>query len=132
MRQTTKKQNILSAFLEWYFYEAPKNIGAIWQNYLIFYWEFFSIPTLLKTLLAPWKGYADAYGRGFDVERFLQTLGNNLISRFLGGLVRIFTILVGLCFEITVLVLGPVALVVWYLWPLIFISANLLSFYLLF
>jgi hypothetical protein len=132
MLQATKNQNIASAFLVWYFKGAPQSIIAIWRNYLIFYWEFFSIPTLLKTLLSPWKGYGQSYGKGFDIERFLQTLSNNLISRFLGSLVRIFTILMGLSFEITVLVLGPAVLIVWYLWPLVFILSNLLSFYLIF
>jgi hypothetical protein len=131
MPKVSPKRNIFAAFLAWHFFEAPKTIGAVWKNYLFFYWEYFSIPILLKTLLNPWHKLVNSYGRGFDIKIFFSTLADNLISRFLGFLVRTVTITIGLLFELAVLTGGFLLLAAWYLWPLIFIFGNLIGLYLI-
>ncbi|MDD5146330.1 MAG: hypothetical protein PHN39_01070 [Candidatus Pacebacteria bacterium] len=131
MPKASPQGNIFAAFIFWHLCEAPKAITTIWKNYLFFYWEYFSIPILLKTLFNHWRKLVNSYGRGFDIKRFFSTLAENLISRFLGFLVRAVTIIIGLLFELAVLAGGFLLLVAWYLWPLIFILGNLIGLYLI-
>lgn len=78
--------------------------------------EFFTVTDLLKTLFAPFR--QDAYKlRSATIEQRLQALGGNLISRFLGFLIRSALILTGLVVLIFNVVSGVVGLIVWPLLP---------------
>jgi hypothetical protein len=76
----------------------------------------FSTATLLKTLFAPWKRIITYPGSGLDAK--LRALGDNLISRFVGFMVRIVVLLAALISLIGLCLIGLAELVVWPLLPL--------------
>ena len=115
------KQNIAFQFIIWYFFETPKEILKSWRNFLLFNFNYFSIPLLLKTLFSPWKKYKYSYGRGFDLHRYFDTFSFNIISRGIGAIVRVFTIIAGFVCEILILALGAIILSGWLILPVFLI-----------
>ena len=80
--------------------------------------EFFSVSDLLKTLFAPFR--QDAYKlRSATIEQRLQALGGNLISRFLGFLIRSILILTGLVVLLFNVVSGLVGILIWPVLPIL-------------
>lgn len=124
----TKGQNIFIEWLSWHFCEIPLFLLQVWKNYIMFALNYFSLPTLLKSLFAPWRRYSWNYPRGFDVGEFFSTLISNLFSRLLGALVRISLIFIGVLFQIFVILAGIVIVLLWTLLPLIIMCGFLFFF----
>jgi len=119
--EVTRKQNIVFQYLVWHFWEVPKTIFNVWKNFIRFYFNFFSIPLLVKTFFSPWRGYRWHYGRGFDLGKYLEALVSNLICRFLGALLRFFLILIGILVEVGVIIVGFILFLGWLTLPILLI-----------
>ncbi|MCK4781345.1 hypothetical protein KAS79_00250 [Candidatus Parcubacteria bacterium] len=115
------EQSIVFQFIVWYFFETPKEILKTWRNFLLFNFNYFSIPLLLKTLFSHWRKYKYSYGRGFDIHRYFDTFSFNIISRGIGAVVRIFVIIAGIVCEILVLILGAIIFIGWLMLPVFLI-----------
>jgi hypothetical protein len=124
----SNKQNILLLWFFWHFYEMPKFLLGVWKNYILFALNYFSLPILLKSFFAPWRKYKWSYPRGLDVGGFFSTLISNTFSRFLGALMRIVLIIVGILFQIFVIFAGSVIFLLWLLIPFIIIAGFLFIF----
>lgn len=85
----------------------------------------FSILILLRTLFAPWK-QIDAYGRVNQNlgDRFRHSI-DKFVSRFIGFLVRFFTLLAAGVSFMAVLVMRAIWIMIWPFLPL-FVPAMLL------
>ena len=121
-------QNIFIELFFWYFIRAPKTIFSAWKNFLLFNIHYFSILELLKSLFSPWKKYQWSYGRGFDIKRYLKVFFSNLMSRFLGSLMRFAVIIIGLLCEIFILIGGLIIIVGWIFLPAISIAGIVFGF----
>jgi hypothetical protein len=126
--EQNKKQSIILTWLVWQFYEVPKFLIHAWENYILFALNFLSLPLLLKSLLAPWRRYRWNYPKAFDVGEFMTTLISNAFSRFLGFLMRIVLIVVGIIFQIFVIFAGIAVILLWILIPFIAIAGFLFVF----
>jgi|SRR3989344_2850530 len=115
-------ENILSQWVVWQFFEMPGVLLRVWNNYLIFATNLFSLPLLLKTFFSPWRRYKWRYPKGFDLGEFFSTLISNVFSRFMGALMRIFLIIAGILFQIFVGAAGAIVFVAWLLMPPIIIT----------
>lgn len=120
--EASKKQNIISAWLGWRFYQTPRFLLSAWKNYLDFMLDYFSIPLLLATLLAPWRHYRWNYPKGFDVGGYFSAFISNTFSRFLGMWCRLILIVFGIIAEALVLVVGLFMIMFWIFLPLIIIA----------
>jgi len=125
-------QNLFVQYLIWHFFEAPKEIGKAWKNYLRFYLNFFSTPFLLKTLFAPWHGLMWSYGRGFSFSRYAETFISNSFSRTIGALIRIVLIFFGFALEILVFFIGAIVFFSWLFLPALLFGAFIFGIKLLF
>ena len=123
-----KKQNIFSLWLNWHFIEMSKFLLGVWQNYILFASNYFSLPILLKSLFAPWRRYKWNYPRGFDIVEFFNTLISNTFSRILGALMRIVLVIIGILFQIFVVFAGSIIFLLWILAPLIVVAGFLFVF----
>lgn len=123
-----KKENIVSAWLIWHFYEMPRFLLGVWKNYILFASNYFSLPILLKSLLAPWRKYRWGYPKGFDIGEFFSTLVSNTFSRILGALMRAVLIIAGVFFQIFVIFAGLIILLLWIFIPFIIIAGFLFVF----
>jgi hypothetical protein len=121
------KQSILIQYFQWHFTKMPKEILRIWKNYLRFYSYFFSIPLLLKTYFSPWRKYAWSYGRGLNLKRYAEAFVSNMFSRIIGAMMRTFLILIGLIFELFVLIIGSCIFLIWIFAPIVIIGCILMG-----
>ena len=123
--------NIISLWFFWYFFEMPQNILKAWKNFLLFNLNYFSVTLLLKTLFSHWKRYSWKRGRGFNIGEYFSVLLSNLMSRFIGAIVRSVLILIGLIFEAFIIFFGIVIFLGWFILPILLISGALIGFLLL-
>ena len=110
-------QNIFIQYLEWQFFDVPKNILQAWQNCLRFNLNYWSVPLLLKTLFSHWRRYQYSYGKGFNFKRYFEAFTFNMISRVLGSIMRSVLIVLGLLTEIFVFLAGAIVFLIWLILP---------------
>lgn len=127
--EAVKSQNTISLWVGWHFIEMPKFLLGVWKNYIFFASNYFSLALLLKSLFSPWRRYRWNYPKGFEVGEFLSTLISNIFSRFLGALIRVVLIIIGIVFQILVLLFGSVIFLLWILIPFIIIAGFLFVFF---
>jgi len=122
---------IALVFWRWYYGESVKDVLTGWKNFIIFAVNYFSIPLLLKTLLAPWKRDITKRPKGLDFKKLFEYLVFNLISRGLGFLVRFATIVIGIIFLVFTIIGGAVFFILWLILPLILLGLLIFAFILL-
>lgn len=83
--------------------------------------EVFSIPILLRTWFAPWKQIQTQA----TFRNFFQAAIDNLISRFVGSMVRGAMMLLALLASISIFIFAVGVLVVWPLVPVFVIALPL-------
>ncbi|HXK32344.1 MAG: hypothetical protein A2Z68_00475 [Candidatus Nealsonbacteria bacterium RBG_13_38_11] len=115
------RQNIVIQWLCWHFFDVPKGILKAWRNFLFFNFNYFSVVLLLKTFFSPWRRYSWSYGRGFNIQRYIEVFLSNLLSRALGAIVRSFLIVFGLITEIFIISLGLIVFLGWLILPALLI-----------
>lgn len=125
-------QNIISFWLQWQFFDAPKNILKGWRNFLKFNLNYFSVPTLLKTLFSHWRRYSYSYGKKFDPGRYFEALTFNMMSRVIGAVLRIFFIVIGLLIEIFIIFAGAILFFGWLILPILLIAGLIFGLELIF
>jgi len=114
-------------FLFWYYSQGIQELLEIWKNFLFFAWRYFSITELLRTLFSPWRRDVSAQSwRGLHPIKTLELLLENLISRFIGAIVRIVIICLGTVICLCVLAAG---IVINFLWISAPIAAVILFIY---
>jgi hypothetical protein len=123
--QSTGKQNIVSLWFYWQFYEMPIFLLGVWKNYILFALNYLSLTVLLKSLFAPWRRYKWNYPKGLNVGEFFNTLISNAFSRLLGALMRVVLIVAGILFQIFVIFAGLIIFLSWILAPFIIIAGFL-------
>lgn len=115
----------------WYFIAQPKTILKAWRNFLVFGFNFFSLPLLVRTLFTPWHRYYVSYGRGFDIKIWLEAVSSNLIFRILGAIIRLLIIALGIIFEAAVLLIGLLIFTGWLVLPFALFFLFIFAFKLL-
>ena len=120
--------NIFFQYLEWHFIDMPKVIFGAWKNFLKFNLAYFSISLLLKTFFSPWHHYRYSYGKGFDPKKYVEVFFSNIISRFIGAVMRTILIIVGIVLEVLIFFGGIIILVGWLIFPILLIICLILIF----
>lgn len=123
--KSVKESNIFIEWFIWQFYEMPAFIWQIWNNYFLFALNLFSLPQLLKTFFAPWRRYNWQYPKAFDIKEFFNTFISNVFSRILGAFIRSILIIIGIIFQIFVVVAGFAIFASWLLLPFLIVGAFL-------
>jgi len=76
----------------------------------------FSVPSLMRTLFAPWKRIVTNPGAGLSAH--LSAIGDNMVSRAIGFTIRLFVLLAALVSMLLIMAIGIVQIVLWPLIPL--------------
>lgn len=109
---------VLFEFLGWIYGEGVREFVGAWANLHWFFYHFFSVPELLRTIFQPLKRRREIYQKGFDPEKFFEAVVVNTVMRIAGFFVRAALILLALVIEIAVFVLAAAVLVIFLGLPL--------------
>ena len=116
------KKNHDPNFFAWYYEKGLLEFLEIWKNFLKFSWRFFSVGELILTWLSPWKrDISFKNWRGFDPQKTISLFFGNIVSRFLGAIVRSAVILAGLSIFSIICLVGLVGLIFWLIFPLLLV-----------
>lgn len=83
------------ALFYWWFKEAPQKIIYVSQKIITYFYNYFSIPLLFRTLLDPWKK-DEIDTTNMSLDDIIKVWFMNLVARLVGASVRSITILAGL------------------------------------
>ncbi len=93
--------------------------------------NFFSLPQLLKSLLAPYRRMTEDRGNTFSFEDLAGYIIINLISRIIGLILRLTIIVTGtFCLLLLLLVIG-ITYIIWLVAPAFIVACLVLGFKLL-
>ena len=106
-------------YLYWHYVLAWRDGFRIYRDLLWFVGHFFSIPTLIRTWLSPWRRLGETYEGGLDPAAWFSALLVNLLMRVVGALARTVLILVGLLTWLVTALVGVVMVAVWLVLPFI-------------
>ncbi len=116
------KKNSRINFFSWYYEKGLHEFLEIWKNFLKFVIQHFSIVELLLTLFSPWKKDVVVKNwRGWNPKKSLKVLFENIISRLIGSVVRIFVVLIGLILFSVIFLLGILLLILWISFPVVLV-----------
>jgi hypothetical protein len=96
--------------------QAARRIGS-WTSAVE---HMFSISLLVKTLFAPWRRIMTVGGRGLDAK--IHAMLDNLVSRCIGLVIRLFVLMAAGFTMLFALVAGVIMAVVWPFLPLLFVA----------
>lgn len=120
-----KRPNILA----WYYEQGLHGLLETVGNYIAFFWRYFSVRELFLTLFYPWhRDVTSRAWRGWNPARSLELFVTNLISRFIGAVVRTMVIFSGVVVVAMGLIVSCVFIFVWVSFPLIFIGLPFLFY----
>lgn len=75
----------------------------------------FSVPTLARTMFAPWRRIITYPGAGLDAK--LRAMGDNMVSRAIGFTVRLLVLSAALVTLTLVSIIGVLQIILWPLVP---------------
>ena len=107
----------IADYIIWHYTRAFADIAHLTGNFLLFGYNFFSIPLLLRTLFKPFHRIQDSSGRGLDLGIIAQNFIFNTAVRVIGAVLRICVLTVGIAFEIAVAVGALLTFIVWLVLP---------------
>jgi hypothetical protein len=122
-----QKATLPGYYLWWHYTTALVDFGGVVRNLAWFLWNFFSIPLLLKTLIAPWRRLVDTEVSKSGIETLLSHVIINTVMRIVGLGARVVTISFGVLSLILLCAGAAIALVGWLLLPLIIAVLVLLA-----
>lgn len=114
--------SIAHDYFLWHYRRAFGELFHVWLNFLWFTIHFFSIPQLLRSWFAPFKRITEPRRRGFNFEDIAGYVIINLMSRFVGFIIRGVILVVGFSVLLTLIITGALLHVLWVFVPLLLIS----------
>lgn len=119
---------VLPFYIRWHYTTALLDIKDIWVSFLLFFYNFFSIPTLFSTLFSPWMKIHDTYNIN---QSLLDAFVFNSLIRVFGVIVRSSFILLGVLLLLLTFAFGLGVFILWFFLPfavfiVAYMSASLL------
>lgn len=105
---------MLFAFFTWWYGQGWRQVAGSFQPRLHAVADSFSVKQLSRTMFAPWRRIITAPGR--SLEDKMRAFADNMFSRVIGFIVRLFVLLAAVLVG-TVIALLTVAET--FLWPLV-------------
>jgi hypothetical protein len=123
---------IVNHYLLWHYTTAQKEILHIAKNFIWFITNFFSIPSLVRSLFSPWKRMTESKGSRFSLEDMAGYVIINLFSRLVGAIMRLSIIATGLLFLLITVALTLFTFVFWIFAPALLLVSMLYGLVLIF
>ena len=109
-------------FISWHYNQGTKLYLDCWRYRLGWVGHNVSFKLLLKTLFSPWKRMVIEEKTGFNLQKLVEKISFNLISRGIGMVVRSLFIFWGMILWLVFLIGGGLGLFLWVLLPFLGLS----------
>jgi len=119
--------SLMEHYFAWHYGQAYKDIYGVWTNFIWFCFNFFSISELFASLFQPWKRMGEEYPKVFNFSVIIQTLIVNILMRFVGVMVRLLVISIGLAFASLIFLIGLTILLLWTVMPICIVALIILG-----
>jgi hypothetical protein len=116
---------LAAAFISWWYGAGWRLIGKRVSRRLDRTLESFSVPTLARTLFAPWKRIVTTPGAGIGAH--LRAAGDNFISRLVGFSVRCIVLVAATVSMGGIAVFGLIQFVIWPLIPVLVVVGIIMG-----
>ena len=103
----------------WHYGRAFWEMFGIFGNFAWFFYNFFSVGILTRTLISPIWRLEEKYKKGFDPQALFESLVVNLISRIVGFLLRIVLIISGIISEFLLIGIFLITFAAWIILPVL-------------
>lgn len=103
----------------WHYTTALPHLLDHIKVLMTFLWRFFDVPTLLSTLLAPWRRLGESYEGGFDLKDAIGTFIINSLMRLVGAVVRLTIAAFGMVILMVGAALSLTVFAAWALLPVV-------------
>jgi hypothetical protein len=113
--------NTVLMFFSWWYSAEIASLLKFLGRFIAYLADLFSVKICLTTLLAPWKRDQISY-EGLSIPQRFNVAVLNLVSRFVGFIIKIFTLVFYLITAFMALVTAGVILVIFLIYP-VFIFA---------
>ncbi|MEK7576174.1 MAG: hypothetical protein AAB482_00605 [Patescibacteria group bacterium] len=97
---------LLGEYLSWHYSLGVVEFTRAWGNIHWFLFHYFSIPTLLASLFAPFHRIQERRTRGFDPQNWFEVFIINTLMRLVGAIVRLIVIAVGVFAQAVAVCIG--------------------------
>jgi hypothetical protein len=104
-------------FFTWWYSRGWQQLAKNMERRITLTSSMFSVPILLRTLFAPWKRIITYPGS--SIEAKIRAFSDNMVSRFVGFMVRIFVLFTAAIMLLIVSVVALIELVAWPLLPIV-------------
>ena len=108
---------LLVAFVQWWYGPGWRDTASRLSARIRTTYLTFSVPILIPTMFAPWRRIITYPGRSMG-EKFRAVI-DNLVSRAVGFVVRLFALIAALTIMGAYLVFGAILLIIWPVVPLL-------------
>lgn len=105
-------------WLSWWYSAGWIDIGRKLKSELASLWSSFSVGLLFKTLFQPWRQVVSYGSAGANIGERFQAVIANFVSRIVGLVMRLFTLLAALVVTVLFAAIGFILLLAWPLLPL--------------
>lgn len=123
---------IVRDYTIWHYSTALVAFVRLYKNFWWFTVQFFSIPQLSGSLLAPFKRITERRAGLFDIEAWAGFIIINIISRLIGFVTRLVIICTGLVSLILLCLVSVIWYGIWLAAPAIISYCLIYGLYLLF
>ncbi len=107
-------------YLRWHYSVSLSSYRGIFQNFLWFLYNLFSIELMIRTLFVPFHKLQDhTTHHGLDVAAASEEMVVNTLMRLVGFFMRCVLICTGIFFIALTVVMGTMFFVVWFFAPLL-------------
>jgi len=114
-------KNLNSLFFVWWYTEVFGELTGFIRHFFAYLADLFSVKICLKTLFAPWRRDSISY-EGLTIQEKFQVMVLNITSRFVGFVIKVFTLATFLVVYLFCTVLFAIIIVGWFLFPLILVG----------
>jgi hypothetical protein len=102
-------------FFTWWYGQGWSLLAQNAKHRIVRTSHLFSLPILIRTLFAPWKRITSQPGAGLEAHVHAAT--DNLVSRCIGFVVRIFVLFAAIVILIIIAVIAVFQIIAWPLLP---------------
>lgn len=119
-------------YLKWHYSKGFKSLFVVWNNFLSFLANYFSLKLMISNLFDHWKRMSDPYPKKFSFSAYLSAFIVNLITRLVGIIMRLFILIIGSLICLIFILLLPILILVWLCLPIMILFFIISGMYLIF